>query len=106
MHSILSPSSASVWVHCPGSVLLSAQCEDLSDKTKSDAGTAVHAGIMAAIYDHSGIPVLKPQYDSALNYTFDAEESECIDLMVDHVFKTVREYKIEMVHCEEQVNIH
>ena len=106
-HSILAPSSAKEWVYCPGSVLMSAQCEDLSTKAEADEGTAVHAGIMEAIHKESKIPTGEPTYNvDEVKAEYTDEENECIDLAVDHVFQTVQEYGVANVHCEDQVNIH
>lgn len=41
-HAILSPSSASRWLHCPGSVCLNLQIEDTGSEF-ADEGTAAHA---------------------------------------------------------------
>lgn len=107
MSSILNPDTAYIWVPCPGSVLLSAQCENLEDKVKADAGTAVHAGIMTAIYQESRIPTLVEGVIDVTNVKekYTQEEKECIDLMVDHVRDIAERDGIVNIHCEETTNI-
>lgn len=112
-HAILSPSSASRWLHCPGSVALHAQVEDKGSEFAAD-GTAAHflaekcltqranadsfIGMVIIVHDGGTdfeVSLLNTTVANALRFTVDAEMAGYVQQYLDYVRSIPGELLVE-----------
>jgi len=85
-HSLLSPSSASRWMYCPGAPHLEAMLEDTSS-VEADEGTAAHYVAECTLKKFASAPVLGDTVTVPTGRTFEVTEEmlDAVQIFIDSV---------------------